>query len=142
MVGATGPGGTVAAYVWDYAEGMQLIRRFWDAASNLDPGARQFDEGVKESVCNPGALTALFSQELSNVEVTPLVVPTLFQDFEDYWTPFLGGVGPAPGYVASLDNEARERLRESLKGSLPTASDGSIQLTARAWAVRGLRPVS
>jgi SAM-dependent methyltransferase len=32
-------GGTVALYVWDYAEGMQLIRYFWDAAIALDPAA-------------------------------------------------------------------------------------------------------
>jgi SAM-dependent methyltransferase len=39
------PGGTVALYVWDYAEKMQLMRYFWDAAADLDPSARELDEG-------------------------------------------------------------------------------------------------
>lgn len=142
MVAAACSGGTVAAYVWDYADGMQLMRRFWDAAVVLDPDSRRFDEGSKESICNPHALTALFSEGLVDVEVTALVVPTVFRDFEDYWTPFLGGVGSAPAYVSSLDEEPRERLREALKKSLVTAADGSIELTARAWAVKGTRPIS
>ena len=138
MVGAARPGGTVAAYVWDYAEGMELIRRFWDIASEVDPNAQHFDEGRRESICNPDALTALFSRALTNVRMTELVIPTVFVDFEDYWTPFLAGVGSAPSYVASLDDRSRDQLRETLKAQLPIATDGSIQLTARAWAIRGL----
>ena len=100
MARAARPGGTVAAYVWDYAEGMQLIRHLWDVASELDDAARSLDEGRQPSVCNPEALTALFSQGLHNVEVTSLVVPTVFRDFEDYWTPFLGGVGQHPATLS------------------------------------------
>jgi hypothetical protein len=61
----------------------------------------------------------------------------VFRDFDDYWTPFLGGQGPAPGYATSLDAARRERLRDRIRAALPTAADGSITLTARAWAVRG-----
>ena len=98
-------------------------------------------QGSKESVCNPEALSALFSS-LAEVKVTQLVAPTVFQDFDDYWLPFLGGVGSGPAYVTSLNDESRERLRETLKARLTPAPDGSIALTARAWAVKGMRPFS
>jgi hypothetical protein len=71
------------------------------------------------------------------VQVCTIDVLTRLQDFEDYWQPFLGGQGPAPGYAVSLDEERRGALRELIRGRLPFAHDGSITLTARAWAVRG-----
>ena len=66
-------------------------------------------------------------------------VPTVFRDFEDYWTPFLGGQGPAPGYAMSLGEDHRAALREGIRAALPPAPDGSLPLLARAWAVRGVR---
>ncbi len=71
------------------------------------------------------------------VEVVPVDVPTRFRDFDDYWTPFLGGQGPAPAYAMSLDEASRDRLRDRIRKRLPSRSDGSIPLMARAWAVRG-----
>jgi hypothetical protein len=73
------------------------------------------------------------------VVVRAIEVPTTFRDFDDYWSPFLGGQGPAPSYVASLDEDRRETLRERVRSVLPATADGSIPLTARAWAVRGSR---
>ena len=132
------PGGTVAAYVWDYAEGMALMRHFWDVAVALDPAAARFDEGRRESICAPQPLRALFAGAgLDQVEVAPIDIETPFRDFDDYWTPFLGGQGSAPGYAVSLAEEARARLREGLRQALPTQADGRILLQARAWAVRG-----
>ena len=60
----------------------------------------------------------------------------MFKDFDDYWTPFTLGAGPAPGYCMSLPPERRERLREKLSETLPQGADGSIPLSARAWAVK------
>jgi len=132
------PGGEAALYVWDYAEGMGLMRRFWDAAAALDPAALALDEGRRFPVCRPGPLRALFEGAgFSRVETRAIEVPTVFRDFDDYWTPFLGGQGPAPGYCVSLGEKARAALRERLRASLPTRGDGGIHLTARAWAVRG-----
>ncbi|OUM02605.1 class I SAM-dependent methyltransferase [Variovorax sp. JS1663] len=138
MVRAVQPGGTVAAYVWDYAEGMALMRHFWDVAVALDPAAARFDEGRRESVCAPQPLQALFaSAGLDRVKVDPIDIETPFRDFDDYWTPFLGGQGSAPGYAVSLAEPDRARLRERLRLALPTQPDGRIVLQARAWAVRG-----
>jgi SAM-dependent methyltransferase len=141
MVRAARPGGTVGCYVWDYAGGMEMMRAFWDAASALDPAAAALDEGERfGAICHPEALTALFSSTgLREVDARPLDVPTHFRDFDDYWTPFLGGQGPAPAYVATLDPAASAALRGRLRATLPVRDDGSIPLMARAWAVKGIR---
>jgi SAM-dependent methyltransferase len=133
------PGGTVAAYVWDYAEGMQLMRVFWDAAVGLDPAARPLDEGIRFPLCRPQALAELFeAARLHAVTVHAIDVPTVFQGFDDYWTPFLGGQGPAPGYAMSLSPERRAGLRDAIRRRLRSGPDGTITLTARAWAVKGI----
>jgi SAM-dependent methyltransferase len=135
------PGGLVAAYVWDYAGEMQLMRHFWDAAVQLDPAASELDEGRRFPLCNPASLTQLFTAGgLLEVTVVPVDVPTRFSDFSDYWAPFLGGQGPAPGYAMSLSAQQRGELRDRIRACLPIASDGSIHLTAKAWAVRGRTP--
>ena len=132
------PGGVIAAYVWDYAERMELMRCFWDAAVALDPAAQDLDEGSRFPICRPEPLAQLFAEAgLQRVETHAIDVPTVFRDFDDYWKPFLGGQGPAPGYALSLDEARRGALRERLHSRLPVSEDGSIQLVARAWAVRG-----
>lgn len=135
------PGGVVAGYVWDYAEGMQFMRHFWDAAAALDPAAAERDEGRRFSITNEGALAEAF-RDAGFEEVTdrPIVIPTHFVDFDDYWIPFTRGTGPGPGYVATLEPAARDALAERLRATIPTEPDGSIRLTARTWAVRGTRP--
>lgn len=135
---AARPGGKVAVYIWDYGGEMQLIRRFWDAAIALDPAARDLDEAVRFPHCRPEPLRALFEDAgLSDVETTAIDVPTVFSDFDDYWSPFLGGQGPAPGYCMKLAEANRVALRERLKASLPVDGAGRIPLMARAWAVQG-----
>ena len=138
MKRVTKPGGAVGAYVWDYAGGMQMLRHFWDAASALDLRAAELDEGQRFSICKPERLKELFvANGLSGVNTRPIDVQTHFIDFEDFWSPFLSGQGPAPSYVASLTGEEREALRELVRSLLPISADGSIDLTARAWAVQG-----
>ncbi len=134
-------GGAIAGYVWDYAGGMQLIRHFWDAAMALDAKASALDEAQRFPLCRPDALAALFTRAgLERVEVGPITVDTRFGDFDDYWSPFLGGQGPAPAYAMALDEAARTRLRERLRAQLPIAADGSIALVAQAWAVKAVSP--
>lgn len=141
MARAVRPGGAVAAYVWDYARKMELMRYFWDAAVELDPAALELDEGRRFPLCQPEPLTELFAWAgLRSVEVRPIDIPTRFRDFDDYWTPFLGGQAPAPGYAMSLSEERRGALRDGIRAKLPVARDGSISLVARAWAVRGRTP--
>ncbi len=138
---AAAPGGVVAGYVWDYAEGMELLARFWRVAAELDPAAADRDEVGRFPLCRPEPLTELWrGAGLTGVRTTGLEIDMLFADADDLWQPFLGGQGPAPGYVATLAPEARDALRDRLLTALPVAADGSIALRARAWAVRGDAP--
>jgi SAM-dependent methyltransferase len=139
MKRALSPGGTAAAYVWDYAGEMQLTRRFWDAAVALDPHALELDEGRRFPLAKPAALVELFEGAgLIDVRVLAIDVPTVFKDFDDYWAPFLDGQAPAAEYCASLGEDRRAALRERIRSTMPIQADGSIRLIARAWAVRGV----
>jgi SAM-dependent methyltransferase len=137
MVRVTSSGGTIAAYVWDYAGKMELMRYFWDAAVELNPEVASMDEGIRFSLCVPDSLVAHFaSPALSKSEVTEIVIPTPFASFEEYWQPFLGGQGPAPAYAMSLEAAARARMRDHIRARIPVRADGSISMIARAWAIR------
>ncbi len=132
--------GMVAGYVWDYAGGMGMLRHFWDAAAALDPAAGELDEGNRFPLCDPDRLEGAFSGAgLRDVEVRAIDVATVFESFDDYWEPFFSGVGPAPGYVSSLDQGMQSNLENRLRAALPVEADGSIELAARAFAVRGAR---
>jgi SAM-dependent methyltransferase len=138
---AVGHGGVVAAYVWDYPGGMQLMNAYWDAVTELDLADPTADEAVRFGFCRPAPLRAMFTAAgLADVDTTEFVVPTVFRDFDDFWSPFLGRTGPAPAHLASLPLDQQAVLRDAIRDRLPAADDGSIRLTARAWAVRGTAP--
>jgi SAM-dependent methyltransferase len=142
MERVTAPGGTVAAAVWDYAGRMDLIRHYWDAASELGLLAGAQHQGERFPICQPGALAQAFSAAgLEQVADGALELEMRFADFEDYWQPFLGGQGPAPAHAVALDAEARERLRQHLQQRLGATAGAPIVLRARAWVARGRRAV-
>lgn len=135
----TAPGGTVAVYVWDYAGLMEFLNYFWDTAVDLDPDAADLHEGRRFPQSNAVALRAAFERAgFADITAVPLDIATRFDSFNDYWQPFLGGQGPAPTYTSNLADAKRDRLRDSLMERLPIRTDGSIGLSARAWAVKGL----
>jgi SAM-dependent methyltransferase len=126
---------TVASCVWDYAEGMTMLRAFWDAALELDPDAP--DEGRTMRYATPGELRALWeSAGLRDVATGELRVTAGYAGFDDYWSPFPTGLAPSGAYCASLDDDARERLREACFRRLGSPS-GPFRLEARAWLVTG-----
>jgi SAM-dependent methyltransferase len=134
----TRPGGRVAAYVWDYAGGMQMMRHFWDVAIALNPKDASLDQAERFPICNPGPLQALFEAEgLKQVSTRAIDIPMVFRDFDDFWTPFLWKQGAAPTYLAKLEPAMQHRIRDQLKARLPAQPDGSITMGARAWAVQG-----
>src|SRR5262249_60694284 len=105
------------------------------------PQALEWDACRRFPLCEPEPLRRVWTDAgLEEVAVDAIDVPTAFADFDDYWTPFLGGQGPAPGYVASLPSERRDVLRDAVRERLPIAPGGSIALTARALAVKGTAP--
>jgi trans-aconitate methyltransferase len=140
MRDACAPTGCVAACVWDYSEGMDFLRIFWDAAVALDPAARSLHEGARFPLCKPEALRSAFAAAgLQSVSVAPITIPTAFVSFEDFWAPFVDGPGPAPTYVSSLSASDRDRLADRLRVTLAGADGHPIHLRARAWAAKGLR---
>lgn len=133
------PGGTIGIYLWDYAEGMEMLRYFWDAALELDKRAEALDEGIRFPICQQDQLESLIQKTgLEQVEAKPIEVTIIFKSFDDYWTPFLGKVGPAPNYLMRLTQQKRQKLEEKLRESLPINGNGSISLMARTWAVKGI----
>jgi SAM-dependent methyltransferase len=138
MMRVTKPGGVVAAAVWDYGDGMRMLRVFWDEAVALDPPLAARDER-RMPLCNRGELAAWWrANGLHQVEDQPIVIDLSFSSFDDYWSPFLGGQGPAGAYVASLSDQRRATLEAKLRDRLfSSRKDGPFVLQARAWAVKG-----
>ena len=138
MSRVTQRGGVVAGCVWDYGGEMTMLRAFWDAAAALDPdGATPLMEAHTMRFARPDELGELWrSAGLAEVNVSPIVVEASYDDFEDLWSPFPTGVGPAGAYAASLDDEARSRLRDEYALRLGQPK-GPFTLSARAWCAVG-----
>src|SRR5262245_4759159 len=133
----TRPQGTVSACVWDYADGMESLRIFWDEAVALDPAAAPKHERNMK-LTREGQLGALWRKaNLADVQEKPLVIEQAFKSFDDYWGPFLTGVGPGGAYVTSLAEDKRGELANRLRKRL---GNGAFTLKARAWCVRGFAP--
>jgi SAM-dependent methyltransferase len=138
MRSLTASQGAVSACVWDYADGMEFLRYFWDAAAAVDPRSRRLDEGARFAHCGADGLVAVFRAGcLRDIRCESIEIPTKFANFDDLWRPFLGGTGPAPSYVASLDEDGRTALARRLEQVIPRGPGGSIALTARARVIRG-----
>jgi SAM-dependent methyltransferase len=133
----TRPGGAVGAAVWDYADEMTLLRRFWDAAVSLTPAAAARDEGRSMPYCTPQALLGLWRDAgLGSPAVSTLVVEASYRGFEDLWQSLEHGSGPATAHAASLPPERRALLRAELRRRL-AVGDEPFRLAARAWSVVG-----
>jgi SAM-dependent methyltransferase len=141
MKRVTRPGGVIGAAVWDYGEGMQMLRVFWDEVVARDPAAAPRDER-NMPLSKQGELAALWrAQGLQQVEERPLTITTRFASFDDYWSPFLTGQGPAGAYMRQLSDADRTAVRERLRTRLLAGGpDRAMSLRARAWAVKGVVP--
>lgn len=134
MARVTRPDGTVAACVWDYANGGAPLSLFWDVARELDPHVA--DESRLAGV-RPGHLAELLDEAgLGQIEEGLLSVEVIHRTFDEWWQPFTLGVGPAGSYVARLDPERTARLRERCRARL---GNGPFTVSAGAWAARGDR---
>ncbi len=134
----TRAGGTVSACVWDYNEGMQMARFFWDEAVALDPSMASRDQRHMTFARQGELGDAWRKAGMKSVREHALVIDQPYANFADYWLPFLEGAGAAGTFVAALAPERRRelesRLRKRMLGDRP---DGPFALTARAWCVRG-----
>jgi ubiquinone/menaquinone biosynthesis C-methylase UbiE len=136
MARVTRPGGVVAACVWDYSGGMTLLRTFWESALAVDPEGAKARMEHQMPFARPEELEALWQSSLTDVAVSPIDIEASYGDFDDLWTPFLGGVGPAGSYAASLEPEAQSRLADEFARRLGSP-EGPFTLPARAWCAVG-----
>ena len=137
----TRPRGLVSACVWDYNEGMQMLRFFWDEAVALDPSVEPRDERHMK-LSHQGQLAELWKKAgLVNVREEPLTIDQAYSSFDDYWEPFTKGAGPGGAYVVSLSEDRCRQLEARLHTRvLGNCADGPFVLKARAWCVRGEVP--
>jgi SAM-dependent methyltransferase len=141
MMRVTRQGGTVAAAVWDYGEGMEMLRVFWDEVVAQDPAAEPLDE-CHLPLCRQPELASLWhASGLDGIDQRPLSITMRFASFDDYWQPFLGGQGPAGAYVRGLRDEQRQALEQRIRSRIAPSPHGEpILLNARAWVVKGIVP--
>jgi hypothetical protein len=133
MARVTRPGGTVAACMWDIAGGgMKMLRYFWDAVREVDPGAQ--GERQMAGTQEGDIAHRLTDAGLGDVISGELTASADYTDFEDFWSAFTFGVGPAGHHLQSLSDEQQAGVREALRATVP---EGSFTLDARAWYARG-----
>ena len=128
----TRAGGVVAASVWDHAGERSPLAPFWRVVRELHPDAPDESDlaGTRE-----GHLAELLTAAgCADVEEGALAVRVEHAAFDEWWQPFTLGVGPAGAFVAGLDADATEELRERCRAVL---GDGPVVIPARAWAARG-----
>ena len=133
MARVTRSGGAVAACVWDHGGGGSPLAAFWRAVSELDTGARD-ESGLAGA--REGHLAELLSAAgLRDIASTALTVRVSYPGFDDWWTPYTLGVGPAGDYVQRLDPGRLAALRERCASYFPAA--GPFEVAATAWAAVG-----
>lgn len=132
------PGGVAAACVWDFAQGMEMLRLFWDAALAVRPDAP--DEATTLRFGGEGEIADLFTKAgMAEVEEHELTVESRYEDFDELWGGFLAGIGPAGAFCVSLDDDEQQAVRQELFDRLDRPA-GPFTLQAVARAARGRRP--
>ncbi len=132
------PGGTVAACTWDYADGMTMLRAYWDAAHEAAPEeAARADEASTMRYSTLEDLTGLWRNVgLDDVQAGELWATAQYEDFDDLWAPFPSGIGPAGAFCAGLEPERQKVLRTALARRLGDPT-GPFELRGRAWYAVG-----
>jgi SAM-dependent methyltransferase len=133
MSRVTRPGGVVAACVWDHAGGGSPLSLVWDAARDLDPAAPH--EADLPGTHHGQLAEIAAAAGLGDITSSALTVGVPFTSYDEWWAPYLLGVGPLGAYVATLDDDHRRRLFERCTELLP---DPPFELEAVAWSVRAL----
>lgn len=135
------PGGTVAACVWDFGEGMRALRAFWDAATAIDQAARDFDQANSHAYTTAEGLAELWSSAgIRDVRTGQVVAESRYADAADLWEPMQVPDGTPGRYLENVPAGRREEIRRRMLDALEVPDAGAFTLTARAWFVRGSSP--
>ena len=129
------PGGVVAACTWDFADGMEMLRHFWAAARSLDPDAP--DEATLR-FGKPGELVELFAGSgFTQTAESMLAVTVSYASYEELWSGFLAGIGPAGSYAVRQAPDRQAALRQALFEEIGSPR-GPFELRAEARAARAV----
>jgi SAM-dependent methyltransferase len=136
-------GSTVAATLWDARGGLIINRMFADTAAVLDPRANELRaRAFTRPLGHPGDLGRAWRDTgLRDVKEATLIIRMEFENFEDYWRPYMGGQGPYAEYVSGLKPDEQATLKHHLQRAyLDGEPDGYRSYAAVAEAVRGTNP--
>lgn len=141
MLRVTRPGGIVGGYTWRKSSTIldapygPLARGVIDVAGDV-----MLSPTVPEAM--PEGLSATLSAAgYADIDVTTIEASQTFRDFEEYWASQTGTFPhPVARSVAALSDHDRERLRDLLRATLPTATDGTITYLSRATAFKAHKP--
>jgi SAM-dependent methyltransferase len=130
------PGGTVSACVWDAYGGQPHIRMIWDAAAVLgliDAHA------IIRPLSTEGEMAALWQRAgLRDVIEGEISMRFAFEDFDDYWSPYLTGNGPLGEMVMNLTAGQRAMLEQRMRLIyLSGRPDGRRSFVSTAWVCKG-----
>jgi SAM-dependent methyltransferase len=130
-------GAVVATCVWDFAEGMTVLRTFWDAALAIAPARAKERDQATYPYGRPDELEALWlATGLGEVACGALLVGADYRDFEDLWHPLVLPDGSPGRFYATLDARRQAALRDEVWQRLGRP-EGGFRLSARAWYVTG-----
>jgi len=132
--------GVLGLYIWDFADGMEPIRKFWDAAHKCEAhNVGEFDAGIRFPICQRDNLLHHVKEAgWLEPKVAPIEIDAQFKNFDDYWVPFLSGQGTGPAFAVSLSDETREKVRKTLMSLVTDSPDEPFTLRTRAWAAKGI----
>ncbi len=144
MVRVTRSRGRVAACLWDFDQGLPLLSAFWKAAEIVAP-QEMARRRSKNPPRKPEGLSDLAGRwrraGLSAVTAESLNISMRFESFDDYWQPFAAGATPTSAFASMINRQTGGALERVPRTELTPifSPDGSFELPARAWAVRGER---
>ena len=128
----TRAGGLVAASCWDFEGDRSPLAWFWDAVRQFEP---EHPGEVNEAGAREGQIGEYFrAAGLHDVREATVTAHVEIASFDEYWTPFTLGVGPAGAYVAALDESGKAELRAACEALFPPTP---CVLDVTAWAGYG-----
>ncbi len=137
------PGGVTGCYVWDFEDGLLALRAYWDSANEVDPAAWEYQQDYRASIplTRPGWLREAFMQAgFEQIQLKEVTLTQSFPDFDTLWDQLLHAGDSIQRFASSLDDERLAIFKQCTAARLPVSSDGSIDLTLRAWAVKAKQP--
>jgi SAM-dependent methyltransferase len=129
-------GGLVAGYTWERTSDFDAAPYAPLLKGMLSIGVEPARSPTVPEAQLDGLRATAEAAGLSQIALMRIEGSYRFRDFDDYWEAQTLQVSPVGRTAAALPEAQRERLRETLRATLPIAADGSISYSARAVAFK------